>query len=291
VTRNGTDDVMITVNVSDTGSGIDDDEMERIFDVFEQAQQGLKSGKGAGLGLPLSRRYAKALGGDVTVTSSLGEGSHFRFTFAARVETGDVAPALAQRNVLRLAADQESCRVLVVDDELENREMLAAMLTAVGLRVETTGTAQDALLRLRQAGMVDLVLMDKCLPGLDGYEVCRRFKADDNLRTIPILFVSALSAVEDIAAGFEHGAVDYIAKPCRKPEVLARVRTHLELRDAYVEHAREHARLTVLERHRDMLIHMVVHDMRSGKNKARTARDIGIAERTVYNLLARYGIK
>lgn len=78
------DEVEITVDVEDTGCGIHPDELERVFDVFEQAQHGRQSGKGAGLGLPLSRRFAQALGGDLTVTSTPEHGSRFQLTFTAR---------------------------------------------------------------------------------------------------------------------------------------------------------------------------------------------------------------
>jgi two-component system sensor histidine kinase/response regulator len=107
------------------------------------------------------------------------------------------------------------------------------------------------------------VLLDIRMPGMDGYELCRQFKADEALRSIPILFISALSAAEDIAAGFERGGVDYIAKPFRQSEVLARVRVHLALRAAYAGLAQAHTRLGSLERDRDLLTQMLVQDLRS----------------------------
>ena len=152
--------------------------------------------------------------------------------------------------------------IMIVDDEPENLNVLEALLTQAGYLVSAFPCGELALAAARQQAP-DLVLLDVRMPGLDGHEVCRRFKADDGLRDIPILFISALSAAEDIAAGLECGGVDYIAKPFRKPEVLARVRTHVALRGAYLQLAAEHARLLQLERHRDLLTHMLVHDMRS----------------------------
>ena len=152
--------------------------------------------------------------------------------------------------------------IMIVDDEPENLNVLEALLTQAGYLVSAFPRGELALAAARQQAP-DLVLLDVRMPGLDGHEVCRRFKADDGLRDIPILFISALSAAEDIAAGLECGGVDYIAKPFRKPEVLARVRTHVALRGAYLQLAAEHARLLQLERHRDLLTHMLVHDMRS----------------------------
>ena len=165
-----------------------------------------------------------------------------------------------KNRVMENAVDQAT--IMVIDDEPDNLNVLEAMLTQGGYRVSVFPRG-DLALTAAQDKPPDLVLLDIRMPDMDGYEVCRRFKAVDKLCAIPILFASALSAVEDIAAGFAHGAVDYIAKPCRKPEVLARVRTHLALRDAYVKLDREHAQLTLLEHHRDTLTHMLVHDMRS----------------------------
>jgi len=108
-----------------------------------------------------------------------------------------------------------------------------------------------------------LVLLDIRMPEMDGYEICRRFKADARLCQIPVLFISALTAAADITAGFACGGVDYIAKPFRESEVLARIQTHLALRAAYVKLDQEHAQLRLLEGHRDMLTHMLVHDLRS----------------------------
>ena len=159
-------------------------------------------------------------------------------------------------------AEKPMASIMIVDDEPENLNVLEALLTQAGYRVAAFPRGELALAAARHAAP-DLVLLDVRMPGLDGHEVCRRFKADANLRAIPILFISALSAAEDIAAGLECGGVDYIAKPFRKIEVLARVRTHVALRGAYLQLAADHARLILLERHRDLLTHMLVHDMRS----------------------------
>ena len=151
--------------------------------------------------------------------------------------------------------------IAIVDDEPANLTVLEATLSRAGYRVVLFPRGEWAL-AAAQEEPPDLGLFDVRMPGLDGYELCRRFKADERLRDIPIIFVSALSATEDIAAGFECGGVDYIAKPYREPEVLARVRTHLALRKAYLDLADQHARLQALEQHRDSLVHMLVHDLR-----------------------------
>lgn len=132
--------------------------------------------------------------------------------------------------------------VMIVDDEPDNLTVLESALSQAGHRVSVFPRGELAL-AAAQAEPPDLVLLDIWMPGMDGYEVCRRFKASDTLRTIPILFISALSSIEDVAKGFGCGGVDYIAKPFRESEVLARVRTHLALSSAYAELAGQHEQM------------------------------------------------
>jgi diguanylate cyclase (GGDEF)-like protein len=121
-------------------------------------------------------------------------------------------------------------RVLVVDDQPANVRILA-----VALRKECEVLAAhdgDSALALAAAGDIDLILLDVVMPGVDGFEVCRRLKADPRTRPIPVIFVTALEDTRDETTGFDVGGVDYITKPIRAPIVRARVRTHLELKQA-----------------------------------------------------------
>ncbi len=136
--------------------------------------------------------------------------------------------------------------VTVVDDEPENLYLLEAMLSRVGYQVAAFPHAELAWAAACEEPP-DLGLFDVRMAGVDGYELCRRFKADERLHEIPIIFVSALSSAEDIAAGFECGGVDYITKPIREVEVLARVRTHLAVRHAYLELAKALTRIKTLQ--------------------------------------------
>ncbi|MEI6673540.1 MAG: response regulator [Verrucomicrobiota bacterium] len=142
--------------------------------------------------------------------------------------------------------------VMIIDDEPENLNLLGETLRHNGWDVRAFPDGKLALAAAREEPP-DVVLLDIRMPGMDGYEVCRQFKADAALRAIPILFISALSAAEDIVAGFQQGGVDYITKPFRQVEVLARVQTHLALRRAHVQLTEAHARLRAVEHHRDLL--------------------------------------
>ena len=115
-----------------------------------------------------------------------------------------------------------SARVLLVDDDPDIRDVVGAMLEAVGLVVEPATTAEDALERAREKHY-DLLVLDWSLPGMTGLELCRKIRAEPTLSTIPVLFLTAHSSSKDIVDAFASGADDYVAKPFRAPELGARI--------------------------------------------------------------------
>ncbi len=134
--------------------------------------------------------------------------------------------------------------VLVVDDNSDNLRLLTGLLTKKGYKVRPAPSGSLALKSV-QSTLPDLVLLDIKMPGMDGYEVCRRLKADERTRDVPVLFISGLTEMTDKIKGFGVGGVDYITKPFQYEEVLARVETHVSL-------ARMHKRLQqeIMERKR-----------------------------------------
>jgi signal transduction histidine kinase len=124
---------------------------------------------------------------------------------------------------------EDTPSILVVDDVPDNLRRLSQMLGKYGYRVRP---AQDGEMALKAAATAppDLILLDIRMPGMDGYEVCRHLKDDPKLSEIPVIFVSALDDTADIVNGFLVGGVDYVTKPFQQEEVLARVRTHIDLR-------------------------------------------------------------
>jgi diguanylate cyclase (GGDEF)-like protein len=121
-------------------------------------------------------------------------------------------------------------RVLIVDDQPANVRVLGEALRE-GHEIYFATSGPRAL-ELAAEGGIDLVLLDVMMPGMDGFEVCRRLQEDERTRGIPVVFVTALGEVDDEARGFEVGGVDYITKPISPPIVRARVRTHIELKEA-----------------------------------------------------------
>lgn len=137
----------------------------------------------------------------------------------------------------------ERHNILIVDDTPQNLASLGDMLEGQGYDVRVATSGLQAL-ATSQSSRPDLILLDLLMPGMDGHEVCRRLKADPELRHIPVIYISALGMSEQKIQAFREGAVDYITKPFQADEVLARVRTHLQLTRV------EHLELEIAERKR-----------------------------------------
>lgn len=174
----------------------------------------------------------------------------------------------------------ETPRILVVDDTPQNLQLLEAMLRGQGYRVFALPNGAMAL-KAAARDQPDLILLDILMPGLDGYEVCSRLKAEPQLADIPVIFLSALSEPLDKVKGFQCGGVDYVTKPFQVEEVLARVETHLKLRrlqrelraqnarleETVAQRTRElaqaHARLSILDQAKGEFLQLISHELRT----------------------------
>ena len=124
----------------------------------------------------------------------------------------------------------EKSAILIVDDNLHNLNILASALKAYGF-VPSVAQSGEETLELLNHSTPDLILLDVMMPGMDGFETCRHLKENPATRAIPVIFVTALADIESKLKAFEAGGVDYVSKPLEFQEVLARVATHLTLRD------------------------------------------------------------
>lgn len=166
--------------------------------------------------------------------------------------------------------------VMVVDDTPENLHLLVSILSGHGYTVLPTTDSQSAL-RNAMATPPDIILLDIRMPGLDGFEVCRQLKASPATAGVPVIFISALGDVADKVAGFRAGGVDYLTKPFEAEEVLARVRTHIELRclqknlQAEIDLRRQaedelrqiNTTLDLANASKDKLFAIIAHDLRN----------------------------
>jgi serine phosphatase RsbU (regulator of sigma subunit) len=137
---------------------------------------------------------------------------------------------------------QIESNILVVDDNLTNSRLLSVMLSTLGCQIRTAATGEMALESIERL-LPDVILLDVNMPGISGYQVCQRLKAEEKTRDIPILFISTLDQVMDKLKAFSVGGIDYISKPFQIVEVQARVKTHLALRQLQKELLLNHQRL------------------------------------------------
>lgn len=152
--------------------------------------------------------------------------------------------------------------ILVVDDDPVSLQVVVEMLEAGGYQVKAAASGREAL-RMAEQEPPDLVILDILMPDMDGHEVCLRLKEIESLKDIPVLFISGLGDLMEKIKSFQVGGVDYVVKPFHLREVLARVETHLQLRRQKLQLQQSYQRLQELERLRDDLTHLVVHDLRT----------------------------
>ncbi len=150
--------------------------------------------------------------------------------------------------------------LLIVDDTPANLGVIADYLEDYGFEILMARSGETALERVQYA-QPDLILLDVMMPGMDGFETCRRLKADQAGQDIPVIFMTALAGAEDKVKGFEVGGVDYVTKPLHQEEVLARVTTHLRIRDLTRSLAAKNKQLAELNASKDKFFSMIAQDL------------------------------
>jgi signal transduction histidine kinase len=200
----------VELMVEDTGIGIPQDQQQRIFEAFTQADASTtRKYGGTGLGLAISSRLARLMGGDITAQSDLGKGSTFTFGLVLGVAT--------RRSTMPAPSDPVPVfyqgRVLLVEDNADNQYLAQQMLTRFGCQVEIVGDGREALERLGSS-TYDLVLMDCHMPNMNGYDATREIrKRETNGRRTTIVALTASVLPEERARCIEVGMDDYVAKP------------------------------------------------------------------------------
>ena len=211
----------ISFSVADTGIGIAPDKISQVFEAFSQAETSTtREFGGTGLGLPISRRFCRLMGGDVTAESTLGAGTTFTIRLPVDVEplaeeeaNGVKEPAAAEA---RPAERVPGRCILVIDDEPDARELIERSLTKDGLQVVTASGGDEGLHLARQLGPAAITL-DVLMPGTDGWEVLRELKADPNTRDIPVIMVTM---TDDRELGYALGATEFLTKPVERGQLV-----------------------------------------------------------------------
>lgn len=240
----------LVLTVADTGIGIHADELDRIFDRFHRVDDpAARSREGIGLGLSLVRDWARMIGGSVSVESEPGVGSSFTVKVpmvssasdavvppAGTVPLDTLTPYIDETVEWRTATpggDEpantgDALRILVIEDNADMRDYLCRLLRREGWAVDAVGDGINALDRIRSRPP-HLVLSDIMIPGPDGVAVLERIRSDPATARLPVILLTARAGEGDAVGGLQTGADDYITKPFRPDELVARVRVNLEM--------------------------------------------------------------
>lgn len=238
----------LVFEVEDTGPGIASEEINLLFEAFEQTETGRKSQQGTGLGLPISRKYVQLMGGDIKVSSILGQGSVFVFDIQIGcANASEIQTTQNQRQVIGLAPDQLEYRILVVDDIRESRLLLVRLFTSIGFSVREAENGREAV-ALWESWSPHLIFMDMRMPVMDGYEAAKQIKAKELLviggessaqnqkqRKTAIVALTANAFEEDREASLSAGCDDFVCKPFQEAVLLEKIEQFLGVRYIYAE--------------------------------------------------------
>jgi CheY-like chemotaxis protein len=219
--------------VQDTGAGITADEIDTLFDPFVQTKTGKMSQEGTGLGLPISRQFVQLMGGNITVSSTLGEGTIFKFDVKVTLaEAAEIQTAASTRRAIALAPDQPIYRILAVDDRWESRKLLLYLLSPLGFEVREAENGQEAV-ALWDSWQPHLILMDMQMPVMDGYEATQQIKFNRKGQATVVIALTASAFEEDRTRILSAGCNDFVRKPFRESVLLEKIATYLGVRYVY----------------------------------------------------------
>lgn len=213
---------LIRFEVSDTGPGISAEDQVRIFQPFFQTEAGIAIGEGTGLGITLSSEFVRLMGGELRVASEVGKGSTFSFTIPLPSTSAVVAP---RGRAIGLEAGQEVIRILVVEDDPDNRDVIVQMLEGRGFEVRSAVNGQQAI-EVFEAWHPHFIWLDLRMPVTDGFETARRIRALPGGQEVRIAVLAAGIEIEDHVAILAAGCDEMVHKPVMQErlfEVMARL--------------------------------------------------------------------
>ncbi len=227
--------MLLKVEVADTGVGIAEDEMDKVFAYFEQTASGRAKKSGTGLGLALSRDFARTMGGDITVTSKEGKGSTFYFNTDIREgNASDIKEKIPEPRVIGLEPGQDIPRVLVAEDAEASRTLLVEILKSVGLDVQEAVDGKQAV-EMFHMWRPHFIWMDVRMPVMDGLEATRRIKETGAGKSTPIAALTAHALEEEKEVILASGCNNLVRKPYRIQEIFDLMAKHLGIRYEYAQ--------------------------------------------------------
>ncbi len=227
--------VRLKFEIEDTGPGIDAEEINKLFEPFEQTQTGRKSQEGTGLGLPISRKFVQMMGGDITVSSTPDMGSKFAFDIEMRLpDPTEIKMLKPQKKVIGLAPNQPEYRILVVDDRADNCLVIERLLSPLGILVREAKNGQEAI-AVWEDWKPHLIWMDMQMPVMDGYEATRKIKAHPLGKQTVIVALTASAFEEERKTILRAGCDDFMRKPFEAKILFAKMEELLGVRYIYEE--------------------------------------------------------
>jgi PAS domain S-box-containing protein len=262
----------LRLTISDTGIGIPKDKIGPIFEAFEQAEGSTaRDYGGTGLGLAVTKKLIELHQGQIWVKSEPGVGSQFIFTLPISEKPAE--NLLHQSTLLTRLAQIETpnqpfqrpvaqgeneskpkVKILIVDDEPVNLQVLVNHLSLHQYDVTQALSGIEALALLKKGFKPDLILLDVMMPKMTGYEVMRKIRENWELNELPTLLLTAKNQITDLVTGLDAGANDYLTKPVSKDELLARIKTHLNIKNLKAENLRLSAELEISRHLQQMLL-------------------------------------
>ncbi|HEU0204530.1 MAG TPA: ATP-binding protein [Burkholderiaceae bacterium] len=225
-----TPQIRLQVEVLDTGVGIAAADLASLFEPFEQVGEVSRRAAGSGLGLAISRALVHLMGGEITVDSTPGQGSRFRFEIPVAVTMGTTVGPAVEKRITGYTGRRR--KVLIVEDVPANRVMLADFLRFLDFEIEEAADGLEGLTRA-QAARPDVILMDNMMPVMDGLEATRRLRAVRGFERVPIIAISASASEGQKERSLAAGASKFLPKPFRLDEILRTIGSLLQLTWTY----------------------------------------------------------
>ena len=230
--------VTLRFEIQDTGIGIPEDKLEKIFEAFYQIDAGDAPGEGTGLGLAISRSLVGIMGGELFVTSRVGQGSQFWFDLSVMtVSTPSSSPFNQMRRIIGYKGERR--RILVLDDDPQNLAVMRDMLASLDFHVEDATKGRVVLENIRER-QPDLLFLDMIMPDIDGLEIARRLRQLPECDDMPIIAISASFSGGYRQRSLEAGCNEFLSKPIYFDQLFQTLQHYLHLEWVYENESREH---------------------------------------------------
>ncbi len=231
----GENKATIIFEVRDTGAGIAEEEMSKLFEAFAQTETGKNSQEGTGLGLPISRKFVNLMGGDITVKSQVGIGTTFRFHIEVEiVNETEIETKEIQRHVIALQPNQPRYKILIVDDRPTNRLLLIKLLQPLGFELKEATNGKEGV-EIWEKWQPHLIWMDMRMPVMDGYEATQKIKGTTKGNATAVIALTASVLEEQKAIILSAGCDDFVRKPFREATIFETMKKHLGVEYIYQE--------------------------------------------------------